>query len=146
MNRRPAIVLSGSLAAAFCAAGALAAAGGQSVGWAAAKVPPTRVAAHVAAPAVHRARPASVDPSVGNGDPGTGGPVTGSVPQQPGPRSGEDPHPVVTPATQGPTTTEPGEDHHGTTTTTEMATTTTQPASTTTEPGDDHHGPTTTEP
>ena len=145
MNRRPAIVLSGSLAVAFTAAAALAAAGGQSVHQADAKVVPLRVAA--SAPAASHLRhvraaspPRSGGTTVSDTGSAPGGRAIGSAVPPPATQPGEQHGPATT---ELPPTTEPGEGH-GTTTTTVM-TTTTRPSPTTTEPGDDG-GPTTTEP
>ncbi len=142
MNRRPAIVMSGSLAVAFTAAAALAAAGGQSVHQADAKV----AGVATTAPAVNHARhvraasqPRSGGTTVAYAGSGSGRPAVGSAEPPPATQSGE----RGTTSTEMPSTTEPGEGH-GTTTTTVM-TTTTRPSPTTTEPDDDH-GPSTTEP
>ena len=148
MNRRPAIVLSGSLAVAFTAAAALAAAGGQSVHQADAKVVPVRVAApapaasHLRHVRVAASPPRSGGTTVSGTGSGPGGPAVGSAAPPSATQPAEQRGPTTTTA-ELPPTTEPGEGQ-GTTTTTVM-TTTTRPSPTTTEPGDDG-GPTTTEP
>jgi hypothetical protein len=147
VNRRPAIVLSGSMAVAFTAAAALAAAGGQSVHPADAKV----AVVATSAPAVHQLRHVRAaspprwgrstvsDAGSGSGS-GSGGPAIGAAappsPAQPGEQRGSS-------TTEMSSTTEPDE-HRGTTTTIET-TTTSRPSPTTTEPDDDRD-PTTTEP